>query len=303
MKKVLSPNSALTLKLADLCRVLPDPFLRPLFWFIGRLLYMFHGGRRREAIAAFERLREVLRLPDSGDELARRYFRMQFVEIAGEYILDNERPSRWQNFVEIEGMPDVKKALDEGHGLVVCTMHFGADLVTFGALGRLGYPIACLRPVSMKDIESPKARRMLYIHNDVVYVGDSPGLASPIRSATKKLSENYVIGVALDGDQGGSELNVPFLGRELELRIGGLEAARIGRAPMVFALCAVENDRFKLHFSRVWRFGQKGTESETIGEFLHACMQEFEVFLRRYPECVWWTRPFSQALGVRTARK
>jgi lauroyl/myristoyl acyltransferase len=243
-------------------------------------------------------------MKDDPSTLTRLYFDRQLLLMTSQYVLQGASATRWQQAVSMEGVKGLREAVAEGNGLVLGALHFGCTLLSLQYLEVQGMKVNVIRPEYMRNIKSARQRRMLYIHRNVIYVGgDAGGLASPVRDAVKELKKGNIIGIAFDGDQGGNTTPVPVLGGHMPLRLGGLEIARMARAPMVFALCVYENGKLRFRFSPVIRFSEDESSEDTTRRFLQSSIEAFEQYVRKYPECVWWTKPFSELFGIKSSGK
>lgn len=222
------------------------------------------------------------------------------MEIAGHYVMRNASAEAWARCARFEGIEQVRQVLDEGKGLILCTVHFGTNLITITRLDQLGYTVVSMRPAFMDKIKGWRHRRMMFLHKETLFVGESLGLGSPLRQAVRILRRNDVVGVAMDGDQGGGLTHTPLLGGNYPIRRGAMEIARLSRSPMVFAMGAIRDGKFFVRWFPVQRFGEPGTEQATIDKFFCDSMQHFQDMIREFPECIWWTRPMSEALGLKT---
>ncbi len=299
MKKLINTRGSLVLNLADLCRHLPVGWLAPLSSAIGMFLYATRGGRRREVRKAYARLIERMGLPQSADELTREHFKRQFLILMANFILQDPDPAKWERIVHFEGLEPVVEKLRSGSGVLLTTLHFGSNLLIFTRLEQMGFGITVVRPAAMRNVTSPKERRILFIHGDTIYVGEAKGLGSPVRTAVKTLRKGNILGIALDGDQGGGLVGIPFIGGQYPLRVGGMEIAKMARVPMVFTLGAFKEGRLVVRLSPVWEFREDTDAAEFTERFIQAGMTQFEAMIREFPDCVWWTRPMSVAVGLK----
>lgn len=297
MKKLVNPRSPLTLTLADVARLLPPRWLPGISACVGEALYWLRGKRRRDVLKRYRRLMELTGQAHDPALLTRRFFRRQFLLMTSSYVFQDAASAAWRDgLVRIEGLEPVREALDSGRGVLVATMHFGTNQLSFAHLEHLGYKVAAMRPASMAAVRSPRERRMLFIHNNPVFVGGDSGLASSVRLAVRVLKEGHILGVAMDGDQGGGLTGLPLLGGTYPLRVGGLEIARLAKAPLAFALGSYTDGRYTVRFSPLLEPGDEDP-AVVADRFLRICMDTFEASIREFPDCVWFTRPMDCALG------
>ena len=298
MKKLVNPRSRLTLTLADVARRLPPRWLPAISTCIGEALYRLRRRRRREVLKRCRRLMELTGLTHDPARLTRTFFHRQFLLMTSSYVFQDAGSAAWRDgLVRIEGLEPVRAALDAGRGVLVATMHFGTNQLSFAHLEHLGYKVAAMRPASMASVKSPRERRMLFIHGSPVFVGGDSGLASSVRAAVRALQEGHILGVAMDGDQGGGLTGLPLLGGTYPLRVGGLEIARLAKAPLTFALGTFADGTYRVRFTPLL---EPGDEDPAVvsDRFLRICMETFEASIREHPDCVWFTRPMDCALGL-----
>ncbi|MCX7020254.1 MAG: hypothetical protein NTY46_14950 [Candidatus Sumerlaeota bacterium] len=298
MKRVLSPYSKITIFLGSLCRILPACLWWPLSWVTGEILYWINRGRRRRVCMAFHALCETASITQPPAKLTRRFFHRQLMLTVAQYAILGASPARLKKLVAVEGLDRVEDALAMGNGLVVTSMHIGTYLLATAYLEQLGYQITNLRKAFMKDIASRRLREMLYIHRDAIYLGDSTGLRSPIREVIRRLMNNHVMGIAFDGDEGGREMGMPFFGRQIHVRAGALDVARLANSSIVFGLCVIRNRRYFIHYYPLCCSRSGRNREADLDLFFSESARQFEKMVREYPECVLFMRPLCQALGL-----
>lgn len=303
MKKIVSPYSRWTLFWGDVCRVLPLWCLWPISCVWGMLLYYLHGGRRRYIEKGYERLCKAAGIKTSAKVLTGRFFRRQLIQMIAQYVFSEADEKRWNKFVRLEGFEGMREALAEGKGLILCSMHFGTNLLSLAKLEQEGYSIAAVRLAFMRDIKDERVRRMLFVHRDAVYVGEYKGLASPMRDALRKLRKNFVIGIAPDGDHGGEVTNVSLFGLEYPVRAGALEIARLSGSPLVFVQGTVENHKYVIRCFPVHYLREGDDPAEVTRAFFAKAIEHFEQLVRQYPECLWWTHSLEHALQLKSKDK
>lgn len=299
MKKIVNPRSALLLTVADVLRRLPTGCIAPVSRVIGDWLRITSGSRRKEVERAYERLIEVAGVAGNPTDLTRRHFRLQFLLQFASYLFQDDDARRFVALVRFEGIEETIETLKSGEGMLLTSFHFGSNLISMARLEQLGFRVTVMRPASMAAIPSIRQRRALFIHGaNVVYVGESSGLSSPVRQCVQRIRGGMLLGIAVDGDQGGGLADVPLFGNPYPVRTGALDIARIARCPMVFALGAFKDGRYIVRFSKVHRFTDAEEPQMTLERFSKTCSDSFEQMIRDFPDCIWWTKPMSQALGV-----
>lgn len=301
MKKLINPRSLSTIMLAKLCRHLPHSVMRQISYRLGDVLYFTRLKRRREAEKAYKRLCELASLNENPKVLTRRFFRNQFLLMTAQFVLLYADQARWKDAVEIHGLDAVLEALKLERGVILCTMHFGTNLLTLSTFEQYGHKLIPMRPAFMKEITSQAEREMLFIHRGGLYVSDNAtGLASPLREGMRLLKQNCVVAIALDGDQGGGLMQAPFFSSGMPLRLGALELARLTGSPMVFALGVHDRGKYIVRYWPVHYLPENREDrAASVNTFLKETMKHFEELVRDHPDCAWWTRPLSEAVGIK----
>ncbi len=300
MKKILSPHSRVTIFLGDVVRRLPSQWVWPLSQWVGRLLYVLHGKRRRDVERAYRLLCEKAMLPDAPKRLALSYFEHQLMLMTAAYSMRGQPHSRFEELCEIEGLDAVREVHRSGRGLLVISFHFGTHLLSFVKLEREGFPITTVRPSWMEELKGEKLRRILFIDRETIYVSEGSGLASPVRPIVRALREGKIVGFAPDGDQGGALMEMPLFGGHYPMRRGLFEIIRLSRAPVVYAQGMLRNGKYYIWYSDIMEPPTNGTVEPFCRELQQFLQKRFEGFIREYPASIWWTKPMEIALGLRS---
>ena len=260
-------------------------------------LWATRRGLRREVARNYGKLCKAAGIERPVARLTRQFFRRQLMQRIALHSLQGSPRRVWDRYVRLEGFDPVRKVLSEGGSVVVASMHFGVHMLSMARLTEDGFRTVIIRPSFMRDIQSPAQRRLQFLQGDNVFVGKEEGAVKPLREALRHLKNNCVLGIAIDGDRGGNPEGFPLFDGEYPLRLGGLELARHANVPVVFALGLVVDHRFAVRYFPVCYPPQGGHTEATLRAFVVESMGHYEATIREFPECVWWWRSMTTALG------
>ena len=299
MKMIVNPRDAYVLRLAEFARRLPHRWLPALSGAVGEFLYWRRRGRRHEVEKRYRILLGRLGLEMDPTALTRKFYRTQFLLLTANYVFQNADSPAWTDGTVIfEGLDEVVKVLQGGSGILITTMHFGSNMLSFVRLEHLGHQVEVMRKIGVSGVKADRERRMLFIHKEPVYVGTKAGLGSPVRGAVRMLQDGKTLGVAVDGNQGGGLMGLPMLGGTYPVRQGAAEIARLAGTPICFALGTYRNGKFLVRISKpeiIPRDAGKDVSKRMMEDYLRI----FEDTIREYPECIWFTQPLDVALGLK----
>ena len=300
MKMIVNPRDAHILRLSEIARRLPHRWLPALSAIVGEFLYWRRRGRRHEVEKRYRILLGRLGLEMDPKALTRKFYRTQFLLLTANYVFQSADSPVWTDgTVQFEGLDEVVKVLEGGSGILITSMHFGSNMLSFVQLDHLGHRVEVMRKVAVSGVESDRERRMLFIHKEPVFVGTKSGLGSPVRGAVRMLQDGKVLGVAVDGNQGGGLMGLPMLGGIYPVRQGAPEIARLAGTPICFALGMYRDGKFLVRITKpeiIPRDAGPDVSKRVMEDYLRI----FEETIREYPECIWFTQPMDVALGLKS---
>ncbi len=299
MKMIVNPRGANVLRIAELARRLPHSWLPMISAAVGEFSYWSRRGRRHEVEKRYRILLGRLGLDMDPKSLTRKFYRTQFLLLTANYVFQHPDSTAWADgTVVFEGLEEVIKILDGGTGVLISTMHFGSNMLSFVRLDHLGYQMEVMRKVGVSGVKSVRERRILFIHKDPVFVGTKAGLGSPVRGAVRMLQEGKALGVAVDGDQGGGLMGLPMLGGTYPVRQGAAEIARLAGTPICCALGMYRDGKYLVRISKP-EFIPRDAGKDVSKRLMEDYLRIFEGTIREYPECIWFTQPMDVALGLK----
>ena len=138
-------------------------------------------------------------------------------------------PEEFQRWVTVEGLDTLRRAYEQGRGVVLVTSHFTQMGVTRSVIRRSGLPQAVwvqgLYERAFERAEAP----LTSLYTRQLY------------EAQQVLRGGGIVGVAADGKEGsGAGLMMPFFGRQLALKTGFAELATTANAPVVLVRVAMD---------------------------------------------------------------
>jgi len=186
------------------------------------------------------------------DELVREAYRVAFRVHFEELLLGKLDEQSWRNYMRIEGVENLEKALNHGKGAVIAYPHAGNVMMMIAALSYSGYRYTqyAARGLAPKDVA--EANPEVFGHNRLrEQVRETreanedrlPAsfltLNEPVRELLRRLGRNELVGIAFDGRIGKKWREYDWLGRRALLNPGAFRiAAKTGAALMpVFNYC------------------------------------------------------------------
>lgn len=247
----------------------------------GTLAYLLFPIPRRQLA---RNLALVTGLP-SGSLEVRRASRRVFVNDARNWV-DTLRIGR-VSLDEIERKLDIEdggwerliSAYDEGHGVILVTLHLGnydlvGQLITLRGYA-LTVPVEHMRPPALYDFLT-RERRSQGIN--AVAVEHAP------RALLRALRAREMVAIAGDKSTAGRRIAVEMFGRVAYLPRGPASLARRTGANVVVACGVRDGDRYRGIISPPVPMQRSGNADEDDAENTQRLARVFEAIVRRYPD-------------------
>jgi KDO2-lipid IV(A) lauroyltransferase len=201
---------------------------------LGSLAYILLPRERRKAIAHL-----AFVFGDRGDDWIRRTARQSFVHLGKAlFELALMTPGRLSGQVEIHGLDNLRKAMEQGKGVVYVTGHIG-NWEVMGSAVAAQFPLsvvaAPIKPGEVNEI-------IIRLRADLGYrtiVRNSPGAA---RELIRIFKENRILGILIDQDTKVEGAFVDFMGRPAWTPTAAASMAIKFGAPVVFGWIQREPD-------------------------------------------------------------
>jgi lauroyl/myristoyl acyltransferase len=272
---------------------------------IAGIIFTLVGGNRRGAIANMERI-----LGESGPNATRAALQMfaQFAHCLTETMeYYGPRPHPIQ--LDEPLRDDLAAALDEGHGAVVVTGHFGNWDIAAKTLREYGRPINVVmaREVNASTHEYVRqARERVGVH---VLYSDTSVFSS--LNMIRALQRNEIVAIQLDRalGAGGTRL-VPFFGAPAAFPSGPFVLARLARAPLVPVFIPRLGTRhYAIRVCGRFQLAREARDARALDRVMTDVVSAFEAVVREFPRQwfqfapFWPTPPRVEAIAMDAERE
>ncbi len=249
---------------------------------IGRLLWPFVPEKRKKI--ARENVQRCLQVDTAESERIAKASAVRFGPMLFEVLRFPVIRDKIAEYVEIEGIENMREGLALGRGGIIATAHSGNWELLGGALALAGFPIV---GVAMKQKEAAmdrfinEYRRMMGMH--ITYKSD-------VREMFQLLKKGWVIGLLMDQDVSPKDAALlDFFGQPTNCVQGPASLARFKDAP-IFPVFITQraNGRHRLVIHPpvfVERTGDKHADIRKTTQILTKIIEEH---IRLYPEEWFW---------------
>lgn len=261
--------------------LLPRLWARFRGWYLGNLLYLVLGRRRR---IAKDNLVEHLGVTR---RRAARIARRNFIKVARNLLdfirLPHFRGRRRERWMTIEGLEHLEAARGEGRGLILATAHCGPWELAAAYISAHGHPgtaVATRQSNRLVDELLNKLRRRA--GSEIVLVDEGP------RPLIRALRDNRVIYMLADQDAGPDGLFLEFLGAPSSFHRGPAFLARRLGVPLVFAFARREGGKLLARLSPPLYPDPTAERDAEVRRLTGRYAAALEDWIRRYPADWYW---------------
>lgn len=220
---------------------------------------------------------------NASDKIVNKY-RFQVYRNFAKYLADFFRtPIFTKKFIdeniEVEGEENISKALNNGKGLIMTSLHFGNWEWGGAVISGLGYPIKVI-------VLEHKDKRVNDFFVDQRKVNDirSIPLGAGIKECFKALKRNEVIGIVGDKDYTSSGIPVDFCNKQAIIPQGPAAIALKTGAPIIVTiLLRKKNDKFKVIFEEAVLPEATGDFQSDLKNLMGVYLRIFEKYIYKYP--------------------
>ena len=198
----------------------------------------------------------ALQIPE---QEARRTVRKSFINLARNVLeilyMPHLNEQNFRQYIEIDHLDRLKKALDERHGVVILTGHIGTWEWLSAAFTLNGLPVTAIaKPQPNMQYTNALNDLRKTIHVEIFSRGTSELLA-----AARALKKGKILGFLADQDAGPGGAFLPFLGRIASTPMGPAVFAHKFNSPVVPAFILRQpNGRHKVVIGEVMRYEDTG---------------------------------------------
>lgn len=254
------------------------------YWISVPIADLFHAVWRSKRESAQRNYARILGR-SVNDPLVRRMARESFRQF-GRYIVELLHVQGWSmdslwERVDLEGEEHFEEARAFGRGVIFTSAHMGSMEVASSLVLLKGYKITSvaewLRPKVLMDwIVTCRAKMGITLY---------PSTGSGMK-LLRALRRNEMVALVVDiGVANGGGVPVTFFGHRTLFPVGPARLARLSGAPIIFGLAARRRDgRFVAHVGPPMFSNGELDPEEDIRRLTQRIVDEFEGFVRRYPE-------------------
>ncbi len=267
----------------------------PISWqfFIGDMLgYLWFDILRLRRRVALENLRRCY--PDWTEQKRIQVARASICHIGRTFIEFMRIPSllasdahreKWRQKFDIQGVENLRRALDKNHGVFLLTAHVGnGDWATVG-VALNGYPISIIS----KEIKWQPLNKFWFETRERLGTDFIPDRQSSL-TILKRLKKNHVVAFMLDQFLGPPiGIKTQFFGQETGTAMGLALLAGRSKAAVVPAYSYRTSDGVThVVFEPEIPFVQSANKDETIRDMTQRYCDRIETWVREYPEQWMW---------------
>ncbi|MBL7069415.1 MAG: lysophospholipid acyltransferase family protein [Candidatus Omnitrophica bacterium] len=196
---------------------------------------------------------------------------LRFARMGRDYIQKN---------VKIEGLDNLKKALELKKGAIVFSAHLGNWEWGAAILAQLGFPVNVIA-LAHKD----RNVNNFFINQRAIKGVKNIPLGGSVRKSLKLLSKNEIIGILSDRDFSNNSVPVNFFGKTALMPIGiGVLAIMSGSPLIPVFIVREKGNTYKYLIGDPIEYTISGNKENDIKEIVQKSIKSTEKYIRLYPE-------------------
>jgi KDO2-lipid IV(A) lauroyltransferase len=264
----------------------------PLSFLYGFANFLAWAGYRiatKQRQIAIESLTKVFGDKKSKQEIEKIAYECFFsmTGTAVEFFMFMKHPQRIRQYVEIQGLENLKKALAKGKGVVAVSAHFGSFPLLLSRLSQEGYKVHAV----LRHMRDQKLDQLFEDKRDFMHVGSI--YTQPRQECVNKslgaLRNNEILFVQLDQNFGTAGVFVDFFGVKAATATGPIIFSMRTGAPLVpMFIYRLEGPHHKIVIEPEVAIEDKGERNERIINAVQKVTTIIEEYIRRYPNEWGW---------------
>jgi lauroyl/myristoyl acyltransferase len=256
--------------------------------YIGGLVYLILRGQRRMVAGglAVGLGRELG--PDQIRRLTRKVF--QNISVESFSLSAVGRKGGFQK-VSIDGLENLREALDRRKGVILWENRFGRRLMAKAALIEKGFLICQVHDDTHGGSSTWLGQKLLCrlhrkeerkIFSEVIIIPDDS--FAYLRLLVNRLKQNSIVCITAMGPQGHKFVRIEFLGVRYQFATGIVTLARMTGASIVPLFCVTEADDHRVILSKPISLEENGNGDEAVMQGVSRYAALLESYIRRYPD-------------------
>lgn len=150
--------------------------------------------------------------------------------------------------VSVSGFDNVEMALGKGHGAIIATAHIGHGGAAAAYAVRCGIKVYTIRRQALRRYQKPHEVKIAFFGTEPIFMDWEEAPVAILKKGIGILRENNVLSYVADGLYGGNARPAKMFGREVSIRTGMIELARISGAPVIPAFASVDSRGIHLRY-------------------------------------------------------
>jgi KDO2-lipid IV(A) lauroyltransferase len=267
-------------------RIVPLPLLYKFANVIGWIGYHAASKHRKIAVESLTKALGSEKTPDEIDRIARGCFNMMS-GTAVEFFMFMRYPERIRQFVEIEGIEHLKKALSKGKGVVALSAHFGSFPLLLCRISLEGYKIhSMLRHMRDTNLDLLFEKKRHGMGVGSVYTQPRNEC---VQKSLEVLRKNEILFVQLDQNFGTAGVFVDFFGVKAATATGPIIFSMRTGAPIVpMFIFRISGPRHKIVILPEYVMDESLPKEEQILKATQELTILIEQYIRKYPHEWGW---------------
>lgn len=262
---------------------LPHSALLSIGTVLGHIYYIFIKKQRERAIAQMMPALKVTRAE------AEKLVLASFINMARNVLeilyMPKLNPQNYREYIEIEHLERMEKALAEGHGVVVLTGHVGTWEWLSAAYTLSGMPVTAIA----KPQPNEQYTRALNDLRATIGVEIFSRGTSELLAAARALKSGKILGFLADQDAGPGGAFIDFLGRTASTPMGPAVFAYKFKAPIIPSFIIRKPDgRHKVLIGEPLRYEDLGSTDESLFRLTEKMTKILTDVIREYPTQWLW---------------
>ncbi|MDP8212041.1 MAG: ELM1/GtrOC1 family putative glycosyltransferase [Candidatus Zapsychrus exili] len=251
---------------------------------VGVFAYSVGFKRRKQVYANLKMAFADTKSPEEIKRITKEAFKnygKNLVDLMRMPLLDS---NVFEKSAKVEGKEHIESALNDGKGVILLTMHFGAWEVASSLCSLMGFPYNVMVNPQSKYSRLDKLLNSYRSFKNSVVLPRGSGTRELIRN----LRNNEVVGLV--ADQGGKEGKlVSFLGRTASLPIGAIRLGLKFGVAICFSVIVREGDtKRRVIFDKPLELDRTGNSEQDIVSGLNKLSKRMEEYVRKYPSEYMW---------------
>jgi lauroyl/myristoyl acyltransferase len=274
-----------------LVRIIPKEVSYRLIWFIGFFGYVISKKKKNRLRRWMEQVSGEAVPPGQVIDVFVQYYRNSLDTL----LYCNLSPENIDQFIHYEGLDNLAQALREKKGVILLHPHFGNEEYLMPAMGHKGFTVSQIasrwepdympgRFFTLSNRIRRHAWRMRISTRENLPVGFIY-IDEGVRNIYRLLRRNEVLLLALDGREGASWQEVPFLGMTAQISPGPMKVARsTGAVVLPTTIVRTGHYNHTVHIGKPIKLSEQLTDTEkAVRTDTITALQAVEPYIKKHP--------------------